>query len=337
MQRPRRFETSGYACDGDVTPSSRWDVRPGGGSSPTPEATYKAREVEGVLDRYFYRKIGFCLAQFFARLNVTPAGVSLLGGICGVIAGHLYYYRDLTTNAVGMALHVCANALDNADGQLARLLGAASREGRVIDSLTDHIIFISIYTHLALRSWIGGASPMIFVLAIAAGISHAWQGAAADYYRTTYLYFVNGKSLDSADALGSDFRNLRWRDRPWSKFLLLLYFNFMRQQEMLAPGLKRLREMFNRSSRQELPEQLEEQYEKTARPMLKLWGLLMTNTRMLVLFVVLYFDQPTWYFWMEVTLLNLLLLYLIYRQENMARTLMRLAPPRLGSVVRVEN
>ena len=80
------------------------------------EATYKAREVEGILDLYFYRKIGFWLAQLFAKLKITPAGVSLLGGVCGVVAGHLYYYRDLRTNIAGMILHVWANALDNADG-----------------------------------------------------------------------------------------------------------------------------------------------------------------------------------------------------------------------------
>jgi len=297
----------------------------------TPEATYKAPEVEGILDRYFYRKIGFCLARFFARLNVTPAGVSFLGAICGVLAGHLYYYRSLTINILGMALHVWANVLDNADGQLARLIGAGSREGRVIDSLADHIVFVSIYIHLALRCWMEGASPAIFGLAFAAGISHALQGAAADYYRTSYLYFVKGKSfvdLDSAEALRSNYRNLSWGDRPWNKFLLLLYFNFMRQQEMLSPRLKKLRENLSQSFPQEIPESLNRAYQRPAQAMFKLWGLLMTNTRMLVLFIFLFVGQPIWYFWIEVTLLNLLLAYLIYRQENLAQSLIGLATTR---------
>jgi hypothetical protein len=59
------------------------------------ETTYKAREVEGVLDLYFYRKIGYWLAQVFARLKITPTAVSLFGALCGMIAGHLYYYRNL--------------------------------------------------------------------------------------------------------------------------------------------------------------------------------------------------------------------------------------------------
>ena len=95
------------------------------------QATYKAREVEGVFDLYFYRPIGFWLAQFFARLKMTPAAVSLLAGIFGIIAGHLYYYRNLSINVAGMVLHVCANTLDNADGQLARLTHRESREGRI--------------------------------------------------------------------------------------------------------------------------------------------------------------------------------------------------------------
>src|SRR6266403_1877734 len=110
--------------------------------SPTPEATYKAREVEGILDLYFYRRVCF--------------------------------------------------------------------------------------------------------LALGAGISHAFQGAAADYYRTSYLYFVRRKSfvdLDSAAALCADYQGLCWRDQPWHKFLLALYLNFTRQQEMLSPDLKKMREV----------------------------------------------------------------------------------------------
>ena len=298
---------------------------------PTPEATYKARDVEGILDLYFYRKIGFWLAQFFARLKMTPASVSLLGGLCGVIAGHLYFYRNLGTNIVGMALHVVANALDNADGQLARLTGRQSREGRIIDSLADHLVFVSIYVHLALRYLIEGASPAICFLAVAAGISHAWQGAAADYYRASYLYFVKGKSfmdLDSSVALRSDFQKLSWHDRPWHKFLLALYLNFTRQQEMLSPHLRRLREISNRSFAHEIPEWFRSRYQRSARPMFKLWGLLMTNTRMLLLFILLFIGQPVWYFWIEVTVFNVLLAYLIYRQENMSQSLLELATPR---------
>ncbi len=287
------------------------------------ETTYKAREVEGVLDLYFYRPVGFRLAQFFAKVEMKPAGVTLLAGIFGVIAGHLFYYRDLRTNAVGMALLVCANALDNADGQLARLIHRESRKGRIIDSVADHLVSVSIYVHLTLRYLVEGTSPAVCLLALGAGISHALQGAAADYYRTTYLYFATNRSpmrLDSSSTLRSNFRELSWRREPWHKFLIALYLNFTRQQEMLSPHLKRLRDTAGQLFHSKIPNWLRTRYRNLAGPMFKWWGLLMTNTRMLVLFALLFIGQPIWYFWFELTLLNLLLVYLILRQENMAES-----------------
>ncbi len=300
-------------------------VRP---AAPKIESTFKAREVEGILDLHFYRPIGFWLAQFFAWLKMTPASVSLLAGICGVVAGHLYYYRDLRINTVGMLLQVCANTLDNADGQLARLTHRESREGRIIDSIADHLGFLSIYVHLTLRYVVEGSSPAICLLALAAGISHAWQGAAADYYRSTYLYFVTNRvrlGLDSASGLRSDYQKLSWHSKPWDKFLLALYLNFTRQQEILAPHLKKLRDTTGQLFHSEIPDWLSTRYRNLASPTFKWWGLLMTNTRMLVLFALLFIGQPIYYFWFELIPLNLLFVYLLFRQDKMAESLLKIA------------
>ena len=289
-------------------------------------ATYKAREVEGALDLYFYRPLGFRVAEFFAHLKMTPASVSLLAGLCGVVAGHLYFYRNLAINIAGMVLHVCANALDNADGQLARLTRQESREGRIIDSVADHLGFASVYIHLTLRCAFAGASPAIWVLALGAAISHALQGAAADYYRTSFLHFADGApaELDSSSALRSEYRELNWRGRAWNKLLLALYVNFTLQQEMLAPSLTKLRKTASAAFHGRIPGWLEQRYRDAAGQMLKWWRLLMTNTRMLVLFLVLFLGQPVYYFWFELIPLNVLFVYLIVRQEKMAKSLERL-------------
>jgi CDP-alcohol phosphatidyltransferase len=301
-------------------------------AAPKIESTFKARDVEGAFDLYFYRPIGFWLAQFFARLKMTPAAVSLLAGIFGVVAGHLYFYRDLSINVAGMMLHVCANTLDNADGQLARLTRQQSRKGRIIDSVADHLVFASVYIHLTLRCAFADASPAIWLLALGAAISHALQGAAADYYRTAFLYFADGArtEIDSSSALRSDYRKLSWRHRAWDKLLLALYLNFTLQQEMLAPRLKRLRETASTVFHGKIPDWLQQRYRDAAGHMLKWWRLLMTNTRMLVLFLLLFLGQPVYYFWFELIPLNVLLVYLIARQEKMAGSLEQLvlAPPR---------
>src|SRR5256885_11014605 len=138
-----------------------------GAASATVEQTYKAPELEGWIDIYFYRKVGFQLARLFATLNMTPTAVSAIGCICGVMAGHFYYYRDLRLNIFGMLLHVAANAFDNADGQLARLTNQTSRIGRLIDGLADHLVWFSVYLHLALRCVAEGSSSAVILLALA--------------------------------------------------------------------------------------------------------------------------------------------------------------------------
>jgi Phosphatidylglycerophosphate synthase len=291
------------------------------------ETTYKVREAEGILDLYFYRKVGFHLAKVFAKLGMPPVGVTLLGGLFGIVAGHLYFYRDLRTNIAGMVLHIGANALDNADGQLARLTGRQSREGRIIDSVVDHLIFTSIYVHLTLRCLFEGASAMIFLVALAAALSHGLQSGAADYYRNAYLYFVSQRSrgdFDSSAALRSDYQTFTWREGPWQKFLLVLYLNFTRQQEMISPVLKKFRETVDRLFHEQIPEWLTAQYRDAARPAFKFWGVLMTNTRIFLLFAVLLLDRPAWFFWVEITVFNLLLIYLLYRQRNMCRSLLEM-------------
>jgi hypothetical protein len=293
-------------------------------------ATYKAREVEGALDVYFYRPLGFRLAEFFAQLKVTPAAVSILAGICGVAAGHLYFYRDLGINIAGMVLHICANALDNADGQLARLTHRESRKGRIIDSIADHLVFASIYFHLTLRYAVAGASPAIWLLALGAAISHALQGAAADYYRTTFLYFTGGArtEIDSSSTLRSDYRKLSWDQKPWEKLLLALYLNFTLQQEVLALGVKKLRDTASAVFHGQIPRWVEQRYRDAAGDVLKWWRLLMTNTRMLVLFLLLLLGLPVYYFWFELIPLNVLFVCLIVRQEKMAESLLEVLDTR---------
>ena len=305
----------------------------------TIESTYKARDVEGVLDLYFYRRVGFALAQFFARLGITPVGVTVLGGIFGVAAGHLYYYRDLRVNLLGMALHVISNALDNADGQLARLTNQGSRNGRIIDSIVDHLVFVGIYLHLTLRCLAEGASPAIWLLALAAGLSHGVQGAVADYYRNAYLLFVTNRArgeFDSSAGLRSDYERFSWKRDPWQKFLLRVYLNFTLGQEGFSANLTQLCSAVQQVFPSVIPEWLQTSYRAAAKPMFIWIGLLMTNARMLVLFAVLIFGRPPWYFVVEATALNLVLGYVLLRQGELCRSFLPAirdaSPTRAGSL-----
>jgi CDP-diacylglycerol---serine O-phosphatidyltransferase len=94
---------------------------------------------------------------------------------------------------------------------------------------------------------------------------------------------------------------------------------------MLAPRLQTLRDVVRQLFHGEIPDRLRTRYRDLARPMLKWWRLLMTNVRMLVLFALLFISQPVYYFWFELIPLNLLFVYLLFRQEKMAESLLKIA------------
>jgi phosphatidylglycerophosphate synthase len=281
------------------------------------EQTYKARDVEGWLDLQFYRPIGFQLARLFARLRFTPSAVSILGGGIGIIAGHFYYYPDVRLNLIGMGLQVVANAFDNADGQLARLTNQGSLHGAMVDGFFDHLVFLSIYLHLVLRYLNEGGSSAIWLLAVAAGGSHALQSMIADYYREGYLYFVAGKSRTGLEAARQDLAAIDRREIV-RRLSTRSYINYVRRQETLMPKLRDLRARFADS----IPEWLRREYREMCHPLLKWQRLLATNSRMFLLFVFLLLGHPYWFFWSEVTLLNALLILLILRHDGIYQRLL---------------
>jgi hypothetical protein len=246
--------------------------------------------------------------------------VSLLGAATGITAGHLYYYRDLRLNLAGMALHVLTNALDNADGQLARLTNRGSLQGAIMDGFADYLVFLSVYVHLALRYIAGGGSHAVWLLALAAALSHAAQSMTIDHLRNAYLQFVTGtRSADanSSEAVRAVYDATSWR-AFWKKLGLRNYLNYTRQQETLAPTLLKLR----RASRDVPAPWLAREFRADCLPLVKWCNSLATNPRMLLLFVLLLLRRPIWYFTIEVTVFNLLLGYVLLRHEAIFQSLL---------------
>jgi CDP-alcohol phosphatidyltransferase len=306
-----------------------------GVSPPIIKRTYKAHDAESWTDIHFNRPLGLLLAIFFRKLGWTPIMVTLLGGVFGIVGGHLYYYRDLKLNLIGVGLHIIANLLDNADGQLARLTGASSRKGRLIDSVVDQAIFINIYFNLGFRCLATSSFWPVALLAFPAGLSHAFQAAAADYYRNAYLYFTTNRTrgeFDSSTGLRLEFHRLSWGENFWRKLLHVFYLNLTRQQEMISPGLFRLQRTVARVFADGIPQWFQARYRELAKPAFKWWGWLMTNPRVFLLFVLLLMNRPLAFFWFGLTGFNLLLVYLLWREKKMAESLLEFLGNRHGGV-----
>ncbi len=109
------------------------------------EPINKPREVEGVLDIYLIRPLGWVLTQALRRSFVTPSMLSWLSVAAAFAAAVAYYRRDLVGAVFGLAFVLLSSVFDSADGQLARATRRSSEHGETLDGFCDNVSFVFIY------------------------------------------------------------------------------------------------------------------------------------------------------------------------------------------------
>ncbi len=289
--------------------------------------TYKSKDTEEFLDKIFYRPIGYVLAITAKALRITPNQVTILSIFVGVAGGHLLYYNNLSLNIYGILLLMFAQALDGADGQLARMTNSQSQLGRILDGISDNLKFISIYVHLLARLIEGGAPVWIIGVAIVAGFSHSLQSAVADYSRNLYVYFVLDKKkseIDDSAILMKKYERLSWKKDFGNKLFQRLYLNYTLQQESIARKMKQLYLLTKDVFGENIPDWLRNKYRELHKPLIKWYNILTSNTRLIVLFFGVLIGYPCIFWIFELTALNLLLVYVIIKHNNYSDYLIKM-------------
>lgn len=285
--------------------------------------TLKSMDTEETIDLWFYRPIGYRWALLFERLGVKPNAVTIASIFLGVAAGVLFYYNDLWLNVLGMFLLIWANSYDSADGQLARMTKQFSRIGRILDGVSGDLWFATIYVAICLRMMhFEGWSGSIFVLAVIAGYFHATQASMADYYRNFHLYFLKGKSgseLDDTEQLTRNFKTLSWKKDFFKKLVLFFYRNYTRTQEAFTPNMQCLRKVLKEKYGEKIPQEFRERFRAKSKPLMKYTNMLSFNTRVIALFISLFIGMPWLYFVFELTVLNIMLIYMVRKHENICK------------------
>lgn len=288
----------------------------------TLQDTLKSQDTEEWLDLIFYRPIGYRWALFFKRMNVTPNTVTILSIILGVAAGIMFYYTSLWINIIGMILLVWANSYDSADGQLARMTGNYSRIGRILDGVAGDLWFITIYVAICLRltpEW----SFYIWSLAATAGYFHSKQAAMADYIRNFHLLFAKGtkgSELDDSVKLGKQAQSLTWKNNFIEKLFMVFYLPYTNGQEKWTPQLQALRKtLADKFGENDYPADFREEFRRASKPMMKYTNILSFNTRVIALFISLLIGLPWIYFAFELTVMNILLIYMLYNYEAICK------------------
>ena len=291
--------------------------------------TLKSMDTEEHIDLAFYRPIGYAWACLAKKLGVTPNAITIASIFLGIGAGIAFYFNDMWINVAGMLLLVWANSFDSADGQLARMTRQYSRIGRILDGLSGDLWFATIYVAICLRENYSSeflmAHPwLIWVIAVVTGICHAKQAAMADYYRQFHLYFLKGEEgseLENADNLKKKLAELSWSRNFWKKLTMTFYTNYTVNQEATTRSMQELRaELRRRFPDGVVPQSFRDAFRIKSLPLMKYTNILSFNWRTIALFTSLFLQMPWLYFAFELTVLNILLIYMVIRHEKICKT-----------------
>ena len=295
----------------------------------------KSMDTEEHIDLAFYRPIGFMWACLAERLGISPNAITIASIFLGICAGVLFYFPVLWINIIGMLLLIWANSFDSADGQLARMTKQYSRIGRILDELSGDFWFASIYIAICLREnafepFFSDRPWLIWVIAIVTGVCHAKQASMADYYRQFHLYFLKGEDgseLENAAELKRqlDDSGITWKNNFWKRLTMRTYLNYTLQQEATTPSMQELRkELHHRFPTGNIPQKFRDDFREKSFPLMKYTNILSFNWRTIWLFISLFIGQPWLYFIFELTLFNIIAVYMIVRHENICRHFTRM-------------
>ena len=105
----------------------------------------KPRGMDGPFDLFIYRPVGFAIAWTLSFTGVSPNTVTALSAVLGLAAGLCALGGSPAAFLLCGLLFQVSNFLDCADGQLARLTGRQSPEGRIIDGFADYLVYAFVY------------------------------------------------------------------------------------------------------------------------------------------------------------------------------------------------
>lgn len=281
------------------------------------EASLKSIETENVVDRAFYRPIGFRIARMLRGTGITPNMVTVISIFIGAAVGFMFYHDDLVYNICGILLLIFANILDCVDGQLARLTGIKSAIGRILDGFAGDIWFASIYIGFALRLSHDYGTDWFFALAVLSGLSHLVQANITDYYKTLHLYFISkdkGAEFQSLEQVVARHKEMKL---GINKAFYFLYRGYTLLQVKATPSLQRMLQSLHAKYGDDIPESVRIAFRKQSRQLMRYIDLLTFNGRTIVMFVVVLIGEVWIYFLYEIIVLNIVLLLAMHKHEKM--------------------
>ncbi|WP_369024947.1 CDP-alcohol phosphatidyltransferase family protein [Qipengyuania sp. RANM35] len=250
-------------------------------------------ELQNPLDRALYHPVAAYLARSLARTVVTPNMVSVLGGLAIVLAGIAYIQPAWPLAALaGLCLHMSWHVFDGADGDLARRTGRVSASGEIIDGICDYAGHTVLYVLLAAAAS-REVGPVVWVLAVAAGVSRVIQANFYEVQRRQYAYWAYGVGWLRSGNEAAD-----------TNFLAVAARTYLRIASFFSPPQSEIDDAATDPSRAQMLSRLVRDFGPRAFAGSSLLG---ANYRTLVLGVSMLLGSPLWFFAYEAVVLNIVI------------------------------
>lgn len=285
-------------------------------------------EIEDLTNRLLFHPLADTVVAVAMRLRLSANTLSLLGMICGIAAAWTYYHLPRPGYVLtGLALMLVWHVLDGADGRLARRTGTASASGRVLDGLCDHVTFIAVYSAFTLTLIEAGWPPIkAWGLALTAGFSHALQSAGYEARRHQYV-----RRLRKPGMTGSNVRAVTKASTLLQGMAHRLAAAYARlqvlQQRPASPVDQELQRLWHSGGDAGRRQAL--QLAQQTRTLVKAWSVFNPNKRTILIAVTAALNLPAVYFVIELTLLNLLLMFLLLCERHYETALLNSFQRRL--------
>ena len=291
--------------------SAPGERRAAGGARPAG----KPRELEDFLNLYLFHPLSERLALALRTTFVTPNMVSICGAF--LVTGAAVAYTGLgwpQSVLIGFTLHMLWHVVDGADGYLARLTGRASPLGELVDGACDYAGHGILYIALAafLDDQIG---LWAWPLATLSAFCRAAQSNHAESQRRIYLWRAYGVPwLQQAKTSNDEvFR----RPGTGARLLGALGRAYVALAAALTPVSPRLDQAAEEAKRSPgARRRLMRLSRRAARRPLSYQAGLGANPRTVLLGASMALGTPLWFFLIETTLLNVLLVASIREQRR---------------------
>ncbi len=273
----------------------------------------KMPEVEEPLDLFFYRPIAFVFVKLIYRLPVTPNQVTFLSFAAGVLAS-IYFAQGTGTAFIAAGIwYAVANALDCADGMLARLQGSGSPLGRLIDGITDWAIAVAIFIGLGIGLQTATGDATVWYLVVAGGLTSALHALIFDLHQQDYISNVRGNRNFHAGEVEKTKRELQATGFSWRKVVMSVYYQYLKVQEPVQ---------IKQQNQRQFPPEVFRQHN---RRVMRWWTVLGTTTNRSLLILAALFNVPFVFLWIVVIPGNLFLLFMLLQQRIVRRRMEALA------------